>query len=747
MRALFPTPMRVAVLMLVAVAVRHSTAAAALASGVGGRGEADWAQPEGRPASAGALHGGAASAAPLLRGANESAGSRRASAWGATWGSTTEQQGTSGVPSSWQRLSLGGRGGSSMCGVYDRDLPDGGEPPLFAEVPPVSVPPRRQAEAIVSFDEYKKSIQSVVEQSKRKEREGASREAAAPGEQPVLEALGSPDAGAGAVSAAPPDEPVDAVNATHEAAAEPEAVAASASGADVMLPGSQPTEPSTASDADAVSAIPAVPPMSTQLPGSPEAEAPPPPPSVSVATVHGVLVQPDPASGSSSARFNYASARFGAKVLASNKEGHNAKAALSDDADAYYITPCTAPDKWLAVELSEEVLMDSVQLTNVEFYSAPLREWDLYVSRTYPKGDGTWTPLARLVALPERGTQSFSLPHPAWARFLVLAGRSHHGEARYCTLTQLAVHGKDAAETLREEMALAEVEVGEVAHALRASGGGDAAAAGAPVADAMPGDGVASGTQDEAHGQPSPVVEAPAAAQPAAPLAPSVAADVLDAAAPDAPAVIGGTSASTQVADAGAGATPPEQVDAAPEASAGAARVAAPPPPGGQDNIFKTLVHKLKALELNVSVLDAYMMDINSRYVDNLRQLDAEVSALQQAAVNASVAVGALAARMTAVEGRAFSDAAQAQAAAQAELLREVRALQADMQRAAAREVALGCMVAVFVAVLLLQRGEAGPPAPGDGRPAWRAVLALRRACAALALANGAIGALMHFAT
>ena len=749
---MLPTPLRVAVLLLLAATALSSTAAAALAPSAGGREVKDW-QPQGEPDS------GASPSAPQLSGANETAGSRRTSAWGAT----CAQQGTSGVPSSWQRLSLGGRGGSSMCGVHDQGLaaPDGGElhDGLVLEVPPVSVPPRSRSvtEApLVSFDEYKKGLQEkLVEQSKRKEREGASREAVAPGEQPpATEAGGSPDADAAAISAAAPDEPAGAVDAAPAVAAEPEVVAATAHGVDTMPMGSvSTTEPiaSTAGDADAVSAIPAVPPMSMQ------SESTEPPPSVSVATVHGVLVQPDAggggSGGSSGARFNYASARFGAKVLAANREGHNSKAVLSDNADAYYITSCSAPDKWLAVELSEEVLMDTVALTNVEFYSAPLREWDLYVSRTYPKGDGHWTPLARLVALPERGVQSFSLPHPAWARFLVLAGRSHHGEARYCTLTQLQVHGKDAAETLREEMALAEVEVGEVAHALRATGSADLAAGAPPVAEAPPGDGVASGAQDEAQTQP--VVEAPAVAQPAAPLQAAVVTDVVDPAAADAPAVIGGANAS----DSGAVASPPEQADpAAADVSNATARAAAPAapqapppgsgapqPPGGQDNIFKTLVHKLKALELNVSVMDAYMMEINSRYVDNLRQLDADVSALQQAAVNANVAVSALAARLTAVEGRAFSDAAQAQAAVHAELLREVRALKADMQRAAAREVALGCMAAVFVAVLLLQRAaEAAPPGPEEARPARRAVLALRRACAALALANGVIGALMH---
>ena len=53
-------------------------------------------------------------------------------------------------------------------------------------------------------------------------------------------------------------------------------------------------------------------------------------------------------------RFNYASERNGAKVLAANREAKHASAVLSADVDSYMISPCAA-DKWLVVELSQEV--------------------------------------------------------------------------------------------------------------------------------------------------------------------------------------------------------------------------------------------------------------------------------------------------------------------------------------------------------------------------------------------------------
>ena len=162
---------------------------------------------------------------------------------------------------------------------------------------------------------------------------------------------------------------------------------------------------------------------------------------------------------------------------------------------------------------------------------------------------------------------------------------------------------------------------------------------------------------------------------------------------------------------------------------------------GGQDNIFKTLVHKLKALELNVSVMDAYMAE-SSRYVQTIQHLDADVASLQQAAANASAALSALATRLAAIEARASSDAAQAQA--------QMRELRAKVDRAAAREIALACMCAMFMAVVLLARtagdarGDAGDALSAVMHPTKRAVLALKRTCAALALANGFLGVLLH---
>ena len=59
-------------------------------------------------------------------------------------------------------------------------------------------------------------------------------------------------------------------------------------------------------------------------------------------------------------RFNYAADSNGAKAVASNKEARNRKFVVSHDLDLYMINPCSAPDKWVVLELSEEAFVDTV---------------------------------------------------------------------------------------------------------------------------------------------------------------------------------------------------------------------------------------------------------------------------------------------------------------------------------------------------------------------------------------------------
>lgn len=54
--------------------------------------------------------------------------------------------------------------------------------------------------------------------------------------------------------------------------------------------------------------------------------------------------------------YNYASASKGAKVLAHNKEAKGASNILDKDQDKYLRNPCSAEEKYVVIELSEETL-------------------------------------------------------------------------------------------------------------------------------------------------------------------------------------------------------------------------------------------------------------------------------------------------------------------------------------------------------------------------------------------------------
>jgi len=162
-------------------------------------------------------------------------------------------------------------------------------------------------------------------------------------------------------------------------------------------------------------------------------------------------------------RTNYASGKNGAKVLNNNKEMKNAEAILLDDRDSYLITPCSA-SKHLVIELSEEVLLDTIILSNYEFFSSTPHKFHLKSSQKYPAAE--WQILGQFEASRERAPQRFKLQHPQWARFLSLDWDTYYGREHFCTISLIQVHGKTVEETLAIEMEEAKRELAAVENAI-----------------------------------------------------------------------------------------------------------------------------------------------------------------------------------------------------------------------------------------------------------------------------------------
>lgn len=150
--------------------------------------------------------------------------------------------------------------------------------------------------------------------------------------------------------------------------------------------------------------------------------------------------------------YNYASASKGAKVLAYNKEAKGAANILSRDKDKYLRNPCSAEEKFVVIELSEEILVESFEIANFEHHSSNLKEFELLGSLVYPPG--TWINLGKgkFTAANVKLAQRLPIKEPKWVRYLKLNLLSHYGSEFYCTLSVIEVYGVDAIERTLEDL-------------------------------------------------------------------------------------------------------------------------------------------------------------------------------------------------------------------------------------------------------------------------------------------------------
>ncbi|KAJ1935563.1 hypothetical protein FBU59_005346, partial [Linderina macrospora] len=151
-------------------------------------------------------------------------------------------------------------------------------------------------------------------------------------------------------------------------------------------------------------------------------------------------------------RFNYASADCAAVVLKSNREARGLKEILNTKKDQYMLNTCAARDKFVIVELCDDILIDTLVLGNYEFFSSTFKDTFVYVSDRYPPKNNTWTLLGHFQARNSRDAQVFPVADPKlWARYVKVEFRSHYGREFYCPVTVLKVYGATQMEQFRKE--------------------------------------------------------------------------------------------------------------------------------------------------------------------------------------------------------------------------------------------------------------------------------------------------------
>ncbi|CZT05084.1 hypothetical protein WAI453_005415 [Rhynchosporium graminicola] len=150
-------------------------------------------------------------------------------------------------------------------------------------------------------------------------------------------------------------------------------------------------------------------------------------------------------------RFNYASFDAGATILKTHHGAKNNKAILIENKDAYMLSECTAENKFVIIELSEDIWIDTVVLANYEFFSSMIRTFRVSVSDRYPVKIDKWKDIGTYEARNSREIQAFLITNPQiWTRYVRIEFLSHYGKEYYCPLSLVRVHGTRMLESWKE---------------------------------------------------------------------------------------------------------------------------------------------------------------------------------------------------------------------------------------------------------------------------------------------------------
>ncbi|KAL2814604.1 UNC-like C-terminal-domain-containing protein [Aspergillus granulosus] len=163
-------------------------------------------------------------------------------------------------------------------------------------------------------------------------------------------------------------------------------------------------------------------------------------------------------------RFNYASFDCAATVLKTNPQAKGSSAVLIENKDSYMLNECRAENKFLILELCDDILVDTVVLANYEFFSSIFHTFRVSVSDRYPAKPDQWKELGVYEARNTREVQAFAVTNPLiWARYLRIEFLTHYGHEWFCPLSLIRVHGTTMLEEYKHdgEANRAEEEIAE----------------------------------------------------------------------------------------------------------------------------------------------------------------------------------------------------------------------------------------------------------------------------------------------
>ncbi|KUJ19793.1 uncharacterized protein LY89DRAFT_611633, partial [Mollisia scopiformis] len=161
-------------------------------------------------------------------------------------------------------------------------------------------------------------------------------------------------------------------------------------------------------------------------------------------------------------RFSYASFDAGATILKTHPGAKNSKAVLIENKDSYMLSECSAENKFIIIELSEDIWIDTVVLANYEFFSSQIRTFRVSVSDRYPVKIDKWKDVGTYEARNSREIQAFLIANPQiWARYIRIEFLSHYGNEYYCPLSLVRVHGTRMLESWKETESINDEDEGD----------------------------------------------------------------------------------------------------------------------------------------------------------------------------------------------------------------------------------------------------------------------------------------------
>ncbi|OUM51043.1 hypothetical protein BVG19_g124 [[Candida] boidinii] len=151
-------------------------------------------------------------------------------------------------------------------------------------------------------------------------------------------------------------------------------------------------------------------------------------------------------------RFNYASFDCAATIIKTNSKAKKASAILNENKDSYLLNECSVPNKFVIIELCEDILVDEVAIANYEFFSSGFKKLRFSVSGKFPIPANGWKVLGEFNAKNSRDLQKFSIKNPfIWARYFRVEILSHYGTEYFCPISTIQVHGKTMMEKFKME--------------------------------------------------------------------------------------------------------------------------------------------------------------------------------------------------------------------------------------------------------------------------------------------------------